>query len=210
MYENEHELGEAFEECLPKFNLERKDIFITTKLNTTSQGSKVPKAIENSLTKLKTAYIDLYLIHFPGVSGLSPSDPKNKELRTESWKHLERYCKSGKLKSIGVSNYTRRHLEQLLDVCEIVPAVNQVEFNPYCYQDELLEYCKSKSIALEAYSPHRWAIQHGVIVIPKSQNPGHIASNINVFDFEIDEKDMKRIDGLNKNLRLDWDPSHIA
>ena len=140
------------------------------------------------------------------------------------------------IKAIGVSNYTIKHLKELLSYCNIVPAVNQVEFNPYLYQQDLLEFCESKNIKLVAYSPIargeklkdeklvmlsskydktpaqmmlRWAIQHGILVIPKSAHKERIEENANIFDFEIADDDMESIDSFNENFRTCWDPSNV-
>lgn len=142
--------------------------------------------------------------------------------------------KEGKCRSIGVSNFTIRHLKELVLKSNTIPAVNQVEFNPFLYQKGLLDFCVSEDIQLEAYSPltHgknlgdkkleyvakkyskspaqiliRWALQHGVVVIPKSKSAERIKENGNVFDFDISKEDMKTLDGFNTNLRTCWDPT---
>jgi diketogulonate reductase-like aldo/keto reductase len=133
----------------------------------------------------------------------------------------------GKTRAIGVSNYSMRELKELLDKSDIVPAVNQVEFHPFLYQEELLRFCKNNKIQLEAYSPltrgkrlnHpnilelakkynktpaqvliRWSLQHNVVVIPKSIHEARIKENSQVFDFQLEPKDMKLLDSLNENL----------
>ncbi len=148
---------------------------------------------------------------------------------------MEKMYKAGKCKAIGVSNFTIRHLEELLKVAKVIPAVNQVEFSPYLYQKDLLDYCNAKGIKLEAYSPLtrgkklndqrlkdiaakykkspaqillRWVLQHDMIVIPKSVNKGRIQENADIFDFKIDEGDMGKLDALNENLRTCWDPTN--
>ncbi|CAK9298342.1 unnamed protein product [Gordionus sp. m RMFG-2023] len=245
LYENEHHLGEAFEKFLPQFKLKREDIFITSKLATNNQGAeKAPKAIQETLDNLRTPYLDLFLIHWPGVQDLNEDDPQNREIRTQSWKCMEQAHLNGKLRAIGVSNYTVKHLNEMLDPnspyhCKVVPAVNQVEFHPYLYQKELLEYCNQKGIRLEAYSSlgsqksqdllkdekvaliaknHgksvaqvllRWAVQHEIIIIPKSSKADRVKDNIKIFDFELSSQDMETLDGLNKNLRYSWDPSKV-
>ncbi|CAK9298343.1 unnamed protein product [Gordionus sp. m RMFG-2023] len=210
-----------------------------------SQGTeKAPKAIQETLDKLRTPYLDLFLNHWPGVLYLNEDDPQNRELRTKSWKCMEQAHLNGKLKAIGVSNYTVKHLNEMLDTnssfhCKVLPAVNQVEFRPYLYQEELLEYYNQKGIRLEAYSSlgsqksqnllkdekvalisknHgksvaqvllRWAIQHEIIIIPKSSKADRVKDNIKIFDFELSSQDMKTLDGLNKNLRYSWDPNNV-
>lgn len=120
--------------------LRREDIFITTKLWNSDHGNP-ERALESSLRKLKLDYVDLYLIHYPVPE------------RVRSWRVLEKLQHEGKTRSIGVSNFTIRHLTELLTQSNMVPAVNQVEFHPYLYQRELLDFCAEKGIVVEAYSP---------------------------------------------------------
>ncbi|MBI2523012.1 aldo/keto reductase [Candidatus Woesearchaeota archaeon] len=216
-YKNEESVGNA----IKKSNIPRKELFITTKLwNDDHNNPK--KAFNESLKKLQLDYVDLYLIHFPVPE------------RNRSWEILEKIYKSGKAKAIGVSNFTIRHLKELLESSDIVPAVNQVEFHPYLYQKELLDFCNEKGIKLEAYSPltHgkklndvklveiakkynksaaqvliKWGLQHYLIVIPKSSKKDRIIENSYVFDFELSKEDMKKLDGFNENLRTCWDPT---
>ncbi len=220
MYNNEKEIGMALKDD----DVSREDIFVTTKLWTTDHGyEKALEAFEESLERLGLDYIDLYLIHWP-VTGL----------RMDSWRAIEQLYKDGKCKAIGVSNYTIRHLEELLKEAKIIPVVNQVEFHPYLYQKELLDYCISKNIWIESYSPLtkgrmlddpplveisrkynqstaqiliRWSLQKNTITLPKSANVHRIMENANVFDFVITEEDMKKIDSFNKNMHVTWDPT---
>ncbi|VEN59799.1 unnamed protein product [Callosobruchus maculatus] len=154
MYGNESELGEAFKVLLPKHNLERKDIFITTKLYPDDHGEKATKAIKKSLKNLDCEYIDLYLIHWPGVYGVSPKSPENARLRDISWQKMVEAVKKGLVKNIGVSNYNVKHLKQLLQNDHgVKPVVNQVERHPHCRQKEILELCNQDEICLQAYMP---------------------------------------------------------
>ncbi len=217
-YGNEKEIGKAIKSS----NLKRDDIFITTKLDNTSHGyDRTIKAFETSLEKLDCDYIDLYLIHWP------------EQDRNESWRAMEKLLEEGKCRSIGVSNYMIKHLDDLLQNSSVAPAVNQVEFNPFVYNPELLNYCNEKNIFVEAYTPItkgrkfnddeitqlsdkynktpaqimlRWSLQQNVIVIPKSSHPERIKENADIFDFEIEEKDMEILDSLNEDLRLSPDP----
>ena len=220
IYGNEREVSRA----IKKSGVPRNEIFITTKL-WNDDHDNVEKALELSLANLATDYVDLYLMHWP-VEGK----------RIDSWKIMEKLHKKGKCKAIGVSNFTIRHLEELLKNSEIVPAINQVEFNPYLYQKELLEYCRKKGIQLEAYSPLaqgkrladpkliemenkymgspaqimiRWTLQHDLVVIPRSKNKDRIIENSRVFDFSITEDDMERLNAFNKNYRFCWDPTNV-
>jgi methylglyoxal/glyoxal reductase len=222
IYGNEEDVGEAVRES----NLPRGDLFITTKLWNSDQGyDSTLCACEVSLKRLGLDYLDLYLIHFPVP-----------EVRNESWKAMATLLKKGKCRAIGVSNFTIRHLEGLLNKSEVTPSVNQVEFHPFLYQKQLLEFCQKKRIQVEAYSPLargerfknptiasfatkysktpaqlmlRWGLQHGLVVIPKSATEERIRENSQIFDFEISAVDMKTLDSLNEGLRLNWDPTSV-
>jgi methylglyoxal/glyoxal reductase len=222
IYGNEADVGEA----VRKSGVPREQLFVTTKLWNGDQGyDSTLRACEASLKRLGFDYVDLYLIHFPVP-----------ETRKESWKAMMTLLERGKCRAIGVSNFTIPHLEDLLEEHELTPAVNQVEFHPFLYQKELLEYCQRKGIQVEAYSPlargeklkHprltavaakysktpaelmiRWGLQHGLVVIPKSTREERIRENSQVFDFEISADDMRSLDSLNEDLRLNWDPTNI-
>lgn len=155
MYKNEQFVGTVVsdDKLLNELGLKRSDLFITTKVGTADQGKgNCRKSVLESLEKLKLDYIDLVLIHWPGVYGSQPQDIIHAKVRQESWQDLEELCREGKVRSIGVSNYTVDHLKQLLSHCSIRPAVNQVEFHPLVVQLDLLNYCKSEQIVLQAYS----------------------------------------------------------
>lgn len=154
--------------------MERADIFIETKIAPWQHGrDQTQTAVSDSLKRLKLSYLDLVLVHWPGVAKTPPTDPKNKMMRQETWKELENLVDSGKIKSIGVSNYNESHLKDLLEYARIKPTVNQVEFHPMCYQKELLNFCKSQSIFIQAYSslgssqsnPPGWTVLFGNEVV---------------------------------------------
>ncbi|XP_050517910.1 aldose reductase A-like [Diabrotica virgifera virgifera] len=152
MYDNEKEIGDALKELLPKHNLKREDVFITTKLYPSDQGEKAFDAIKESLRKLDSQYIDLYLIHWPGTYGVSSRSKQNAILRDQSWQQMVKAVNMGLIKNIGVSNYTVKHLQELLNNNHgIKPVVNQVEWHPYCHQKELYDFCKVERIQLQAY-----------------------------------------------------------
>ena len=218
-YDNETDVGRAVNDS----GLPREDLFITTKLWNQHQGyEEAIEACEKSLNRLNCDYIDLYLIHWP-----------LREKRNHSWKAFIELRDRGLCKSIGVSNFTIEHLAEIEAKFGILPAVNQVEFHPYHYQKELLDYCNSKNIIIEAYSPlvHakrmdepklgaiseelgktpaqiliRWSIQRGMVVLPKSVNKSRIIENFSVFDFDIPDSMMKKLDELDESFVTCWDP----
>jgi len=153
VYRNHKDIADVLESVLPKFNLSREDVFLTSKLSPRHQGlEQCRTAVRESLSELRTDYLDLFLIHWPGVQKLPVEHPDNRKLRLESWKALEELYTAGVLKSIGVSNFTVDHLEDLINNSNIVPHVNQVELHPHYPQTKLVEYCKQKNIHLQAYS----------------------------------------------------------
>jgi diketogulonate reductase-like aldo/keto reductase len=220
MYGNEEDVGAAIRES----GIPREEIFVTTKLWNSDHGyDSGLAAFEKSCRRLRLSYVDLYLIHWPV-----------QDLRNETWRALETLLKEGKCRAIGVSNYMIRHLEELLENSSTVPAVNQVEFSPYLYQKDLLEFCRKHDVQLEAYSPltkgHklddpklvtlalkyskspaqiliRWVLQHQIVVIPKSSRKERITENAGVFDFTISPEDMRALDSFNQGLRTSWDPT---
>lgn len=220
LYRNEADVGAAVRES----GLPREDVFVTTKLWNADHGyESTRRAAAASAERLGLGPIDLYLIHYP-VPGL----------RLESWRAMIALRDEGLVKSIGVSNFTVRHLEELIAHSGVVPAVNQVEFHPFLYQQDLLAYCDAKGIRLQAYCPLtqgqrlddptlaevaarcgrtpaqvliRWGLQHGVLEIPKSVKAHRLHENAQVFGWAISPADMLLLDGLNENLHTSWDPS---
>lgn len=224
IYKNEEGVGRAIAES----NVPREELFITTKLWNADQGYDTTlKAFDESLEKLGLDYLDLYLIHWP-----LPSRGKY----VDTWKALEKLYKDGRVRAIGVSNFKIHHLEEIITNCEIVPMVNQVEYHPRFNQRELHEYCKKNKIQLEAWSPLmqgglledpvlveiaekynkstaqviiRWDLQTEVITIPKSTKPHRIAENADIFDFELSQEDMEKINDLNQDKRMFADPDEF-
>lgn len=219
MYGNEEQVGVAVRNA----GIPRNEIFITTKVNNTQQGYDATlRAFDESLKKLDAGYIDLYLLHWP-----------LKETRKDTWKAMERLYEEKKVKAIGVANYLLPFLHELETYANIVPAVNQVEFSPWLYLEDLLQYCRDRNIILQAYTPLargkkfndarllsvaekqgkspaqviiRWNLQLGVSPIPKSSNPSRIEENFDVFDFYLDDMEMAALKSLNENFRVVDDP----
>lgn len=221
-YRNEHEVGVGIRDS----GVPREELFLTTKLSVANQEqSRTQAAFEESLAKLGTGYIDLFLIHWP-----------YRDKWKECWRVMEALPKD-LCRGIGVSNFTIERLQELAKVASVTPAVNQVEFHPFLYQADLQDYCRDHGIVLEAYSPlmrgnrlddpvlravatsHsrtvpqillRWGLQHGVVEIPKSTRPERIRENLALFDFELSAREMARLDALNENQHFAWDPRTLV
>jgi diketogulonate reductase-like aldo/keto reductase len=222
LYENEVSVGRAVRDS----GIPREEIFITTKVwNDDQRRRRVLQAFEESLTRLEMDYVDLYLVHWPVP-----------ETFVETWGIMEEIYRSGKARAIGVSNHLVHHLEAILKPGAVVPAVNQVEFHPYLQSRELHAFCRQRGIQLEAWAPlmkgkglsepvlqeiaarHgktpaqvviRWELQKEVVAIPKSVHRERIYENRDVFDFSLDEEDMRRIDGLERDQRYGAHPDRI-
>ncbi len=222
IYGNEKEIGNT----LRNLGVKREDIFITSKVWNDDQGfDNTMKAIDISLDKLQTDYVDLYLVHWPLP-----------DKRKSTWEAMIDIYDGRKARSIGVSNYTSDHIEELMKYSSITPVVNQIEITPFLYQKDLVSNCESFDIKIEAYSPLlkgkklddpnivkigkkynkssaqvliRWSLEKGFIVLPKSANADRIKENIDVFDFELNSEDMSLLDSLDSNIRISWDPSEL-
>jgi len=153
VYRNHQDIALALDSVLPQLDLDRSDVFITSKLDPRDHGQeKCGPAIEKIMTELKVQYLDLFLIHWPGVRSLDVKNSNNRRLRSESWKVLEDFYKRGKLRSIGVSNYTETHMKELIEECDVLPHVQQIELHPHYQQTELVKYCQEMGIHVQAYS----------------------------------------------------------
>lgn len=221
LYGNEQGVGRAIRAS----GVPREDVFITTKVWNDEQGyDSTLRALQNSLDRLGTDYVDLYLVHWP-IAG------KYKD----TYRALEYLYEQGKTRAIGVSNFQIHHLEDLMGSCRIKPMVNQVEFHPQLTQKKLLAFCRKEGIQLESWRPLmlgkldvsllqelsakygktpaqvvlRWHLQLGVVTIPKSVRAERIRENADLFDFELAPEDMNRIDALNENKRYGADPDNI-
>lgn len=223
IYENEEGVGQA----LAATDVPRSDLFVTTKLwNDKRSYDAALTAFDESLKRLKLDYVDLYLIHWPGVTG---------ESYVDAWRALARLKEEGRVRSIGVSNFMPSHLQRLIDVSGIVPTINQIELHPRFQQKELCAFHAQHNIATESWGPLgqgslvadeklaaigrkynktpaqvilRWHIDNGFVVIPKSVTPSRIRENIDVFDFTLDADDMRIIEAMDdKQGRVGPDPA---
>ena len=209
-YSNEPEVGEGIRAS----GVKRDELFVTTKHWVTERGyQKTAAAIDASLKNLGLDYIDLYLVHWPCVEKISPDW---KEINAETWRGFEDAYKAGKLRAIGVSNYQAKHLNALFDMCGVKPMVNQLEFHPGYTQWDNIRFAQEQGMLTEAWSPLgsgavlkdarlaamaekygktvaqlcvRFALECGVLPLPKSTNPERIKANLEVFDFSLTEED---------------------
>ena len=219
VYGNEQGVGKGIVES----GVKRDDVFVVSKVWNADQGyDSTLMAFDASLERLGLDYLDLYLIHWP-VNG------KYKE----TWRALEELYAEKRIRAIGVSNFMKHHLEDLLRSAKVVPMVNQMEFHPYVVQQDLIDYCYSNGIQYEAWSPFmqgkvfnldicqelskkydksiaqvilRWNLQKGIVTIPKSVRKDRIKSNAAIFDFEISTEDVRYLDSLDRGERIGPDP----
>lgn len=217
VYANEQYIGKA----INSIGINRQDLFITSKVWNTERGyAKTMRAFEKTLNNLQTDYLDLYLVHWPA----SPSKYDNwAELNAETWHALEDLYKMQKVRAIGVSNFWIHHLEQLLNVANIVPMVNQIEYHPGYRQSYVVDYCKAHNMLVEAWSPLgrgkmfsipeliqiakkynvsvaqvcvKWCLQNGILPLPKSTKPERLKENADIEGFTIATDDMRIINSL--------------
>lgn len=225
IYGNEEGVGQA----IAKSAVPREDLFITTKLWNADQGYETTlRAFDESLEKLGVDYVDLYLIHWP-----TPMYDNY----IESYKALEKIYRDGRAKAIGVCNFDIEHLQRIIDECDIVPTVNQIECHPYLQQRELKEFCVKHDIKIQAYSPlmngktvlndlviqkiadeyHktaaqiilRWHLQTNSLVIPKTVTASRMTENLAIFDFVLSENDLQKIALLDHNERINAVPREM-
>ncbi|MGO5158958.1 MULTISPECIES: aldo/keto reductase [unclassified Bilifractor] len=223
VYGNEELLGNAIRDL----DIPREKIFLTSKVwNNAQRLGDVSGAFQRTLDRLGTAYIDLYLIHWP-VPGCT----------RQTWRELIRLKESGLARSIGVSNFSPAQLECLEQETGVVPVLNQIECHPLWRQRETVNYCQSHGIQVQAYAPLargaykdreilikigekygktaaqtglRWLIQRGISVIPKSVHPSRIVENADIFDFALTEPEMTAIDAMDEGLRTAHIPQDLV
>lgn len=216
-YSNERQIGRAIAETGTK----RQELFLSDKVWNTCRGyEKTREACKASLKKLKTDYLDLYLIHWPASSR---QHPDWKELNADTWRGMESLYREGVVRAIGVCNFQVLHLEELIKTAEVMPMVNQIEFHPGMLQHEVIGFCRQKGIAVEASSPlgngqilgnevlvgiaegkHktpaqvclRYVLEQGICGLPKTVNVQRLAENLDIFDFALTEEETRQIEKI--------------
>ncbi|MGB3152522.1 MAG: aldo/keto reductase [Maribacter sp.] len=222
IYRNEDDVRLGIEAS----SVPREEVFVVSKVWNSDHGyDKTFKAFERSLSNLRMDYLDLYLVHWPVVGKYK-----------ETWRALEELYKQGKVRAIGVCNFLKHQLEDLMDNAEVIPMVNQMEFHPYLVQQELIDFCRLHDIQYGAWSPLmqgkvfelpefqklaekynksiaqvvlRYDLQKGIFTIPKSSKEKRIIANADLFDFEISESDMKFLDAMDRNYRTGPNPDNF-
>lgn len=212
VYGNEQDVGKGIRES----GVPREEVFVTSKLWNHDHLNAV-RAFEESLHRLGMDYVDLYLVHWP-----------IKDTHVEAWRGLVKIFETGRARAVGVSNYTPAHIEEILQVSSLIPAVNQFEISPFLTRQVVVDHCAKNNIQVESYSPLargkrwdspvivdlaqrygkspaqvmiRWALEKRYVVIPKSVHRERIYENANVFDFSLSTEDIQRLDALNENAR---------
>ncbi|EMC28798.1 putative reductase [Streptococcus mutans ST6] len=231
-YGNEVSVGRAIADS----PIKREELFITTKIwNDKYSYDEAKQSVEESLAKLKLNYLDLLLIHWPNPKALRENDAW-KTRNADVWRAMEDLYQAGKVRAIGVSNFMIHHLEPLLEVATVKPMVNQVLLAPGCSQEDLVAFCRQNEMILEAYSPLgtgsifdnqtaqdlankynktvaqialRWSLQKGFLPLPKSATPKNILSNLAIFDFDLTEDDILKLDKI-ENVKSQGNPDETA
>lgn len=215
-YDNEASVGKGIKES----GISREEIFVTSKVKNSERGYKTTlAAFDKTMTDLGLDYLDLYLIHWP--ASFSRFEDWE-QINLDTWRAMTELHKAGKIRSIGVSNFMPHHLKALMET-EVAPMVNQIEFHPGQMQPETVDFCKKNNILVEAWSPLgsgrmlenptlteiaakygksvaqlciRWCLQNGTLPLPKSVTPSRIKENGEIFDFTLDDEDMRRINSM--------------
>lgn len=230
VYKNESEVGEGIRKAMNDFNIDRKELFITSKYPTTKKinindaKNDIIRTVQNTITDMGIDYLDLYLLH----------SPHHENVRLLRWEGLEECVNNNLLKSIGISNYNKQHIEELLKVCKIKPVINQIEVHPFFQRNDLCQFCFKNKILIEAYSPLvkgkkfdndilikiaktkknasvaqimlRWNLQKGNIILPKTINEKRLIENADLFreSLELTEKEMEEIEELDEDYIAGW------
>ncbi|EON74662.1 aldo/keto reductase [Lysinibacillus sphaericus] len=224
VYRNEESVGQGIRAAIAEGLVTREELFVTSKVwNDGLSYEETLTAYDRSLEKLGLEYLDLYLVHWPGID----------TNHIEAYKALEKIYQDGRVRSIGVSNFHVHHLENLLRETTVIPVINQIEFHPHLTQEEVRAYCKEHAIQVEAWSPLmngalleeeliqelaakysrtpaqivlRYDVQHGVVTIPKTMTPARMTENLDVFNFSLTDEEMAKLDAINDGLRCGPDP----
>jgi len=224
VYRNEESVGRGIRAAIEEGLVTREELFITSKVwNDGLSYEETLAAYDSSLEKIGLDYLDLYLVHWPGID----------TNYVEVYKALEKIYQDGRVRSIGVSNFHVHHLEKLLKETKVTPVINQIEFHPHLTQEEVRAYCTDKDIQVEAWSPLmngalleealiqelaskydktpaqivlRYDVQHNVVTIPKTMTATRMEENLDVFDFTLTDGEMAQLDALNDGLRCGPDP----
>ncbi|MEK5330482.1 aldo/keto reductase [Lysinibacillus sp. FSL W8-0992] len=224
VYRNEESVGRGIRVAIDEGLVSRDELFVTSKVwNDGLSYEETLAAYDSSLEKLGLDYLDLYLIHWPGLD----------TNYIEAYKALEKIYQDGRVRSIGVSNFHVHHLELLLKETTVIPVINQIEFHPHLTQEEVRHYCKEHGIQVEAWSPLmngslleeeliqqlaskysktpaqivlRYDVQHDIVTIPKTMTPARMTENLHVFDFALTDEEMAQLDAMNDGLRCGPDP----
>lgn len=230
-YQNEEGVGRAVKQS----GLARGDIFITSKLTNSIRGyEKTAQSIDDSLRRLGTDYMDLFLVHWPIPAG---NQDNWEEMNAQSWRAMEDAVEAGKIRALGISNFRKRHIDALLKTARVLPVANQIRLCPGDTQEDTVNYSREKGMLLQAYSPLgtgklfevkelvdianrtdrtvaqvalRWSLQRGYNPLPKSITPARIKENLDVFSFELSDEDMARINALDGVVGYATDPDHIT
>ena len=235
LYETERSLGNALKES----GIDRSDVIIETKLWIDEMGAdNARKALEKSLNRLMTDYVDIYMIHWPRRTGAD--DEAWKELDIETWKAMEEMVKEGKVRRLGLSNFLPHHLKNILENCSVRPVADQLELHPGYSQEAAVAYCKENDVLPMAWSPLgrgrenatignsvlvrlskkygksiqqtnlRFLLQKGILPIPKASSAEHMKANLNVFDLELSEDDISILSNMPQTAWLGEHPDfHI-
>ncbi|MFD4493445.1 aldo/keto reductase [Lysinibacillus fusiformis] len=224
VYRNEESVGRGIRAAIEEGLVTREELYITSKVwNDGLSYEETLAAYDSSLEKIGLDYLDLYLVHWPGID----------TNYVEVYKALEKIYQDGRVRSIGVSNFHVHHLEKLLKETKVIPVINQIEFHPHLTQEEVRAYCTDKDIQVEAWSPLmngalleealiqelaskydktpaqivlRYDVQHNVVTIPKTMTATRMVENLDVFDFTLTDGEMAQLDALNDGLRCGPDP----